>query len=448
MFDRYYRNRLAADLNLWRDRGWVTPEAAAAILASVPAPGRTLTLSGIIATLGGLLLGAAAIAFVAANWEGMAPFLRFLLLLAALAAAYGAAAWLKHRDHPALSDAMVLVACLVFAAAIALVGQAYNLAGEFRDAVLFWTIGCFGAALLTRATSATIMSLVGVSVWAFLTTTELNTVPHWASLALLLAVGLFALWLDKTLARAFTAALVFWVGLTLITLTEAVDWPYIGGLALSAAVALFFWSLGAFLAGLAGSEPWPERLRALGRALAWPSLVGLLLALFMMQFLFDETRAEALGWLLPAIIAALAAGLVALLAVKRGMLSLAHSVIGLMIVLCAILFAYWQTTNGVPAGNDATLSEPGLWSRLVIAFIILCASLWLVALAQTASGQYVHGLGLIAFGAEVLYVYIETLGTLIDTALGFLIGGILLIALSFALLRLDRWLRSTRSLQP
>ncbi|WP_170984572.1 DUF2157 domain-containing protein [Rhodoligotrophos defluvii] len=439
VFERYYRNRLAADLPVWRERGWVTPDGASAILATLPEPGRHLTLSTIVATLGGLLLGAAAIAFVAANWEGMAPFARFLLLLATLAAAYAAAAVLKQRNHPALSDAMVLVAGLVFAAAIALVGQAYNLTGEFRDAILLWTLGCFGAALLTRSLSATVLSLVGVSVWAFLAITELGRVVHWASLVLLLAIGAHALWLDGSFARrAFVAASTFWIAFTLIQMTEALGWPYIGGLSLCAAVALFFWSVGAFLASGTREGGFADRLVPFGRELTWPALVGLLIALFVMQGLFEETRADALGWFLPAVIIALLAATIAMGAAWRGAVPMVHAVLGMLIVFCAIVFAYWQTVSG--DGEHAA----ALWPRLAIAAVILVASLWLVALAQTDAGYHVHTLGLAAFGIEILYLYIETLGTLIDTALAFLVGGILLIALSIGLVRLDRWLRSQR----
>ena len=47
-------------------------------------------------------------------------------------------------------------------------------------------------------------------------------------------------------------------------------------------------------------------------------------------------------------------------------------------------------------------------------------------------------LGFAAFGAEALFLYLETFGTLLDTAAFFAIGGILLIAGGFVWERLRR----------
>jgi uncharacterized membrane protein len=49
-------------------------------------------------------------------------------------------------------------------------------------------------------------------------------------------------------------------------------------------------------------------------------------------------------------------------------------------------------------------------------------------------------LGLVALGVEVVYLYVRTFGTLMDTALAFLVGGVLFMALAWGLYRLDRFL--------
>lgn len=46
--------------------------------------------------------------------------------------------------------------------------------------------------------------------------------------------------------------------------------------------------------------------------------------------------------------------------------------------------------------------------------------------------------GFIAFGVEVLWLYFETLNTLLDTALFFALGGILLIVGAFVMERMRR----------
>jgi uncharacterized membrane protein len=54
------------------------------------------------------------------------------------------------------------------------------------------------------------------------------------------------------------------------------------------------------------------------------------------------------------------------------------------------------------------------------------------------------GLGLTVFGLEIFYLYTVTLGTILNTALAFLVGGALFIALSVFLFRLDRHLSARR----
>src|SRR5690606_35091336 len=75
--------------------------------------------------------------------------------------------------------------------------------------------------------------------------------------------------------------------------------------------------------------------------------------------------------------------------------------------------------------------------RLAAGSIVILASLWWISLDH--AGHALGGkLGLFAFGAEVLYLYSVTLGSLIDTALAFLVGGVLFIALAFLLYKLDK----------
>ena len=134
MLGASYRRRLADDLPRWSERGWVTPEGSAAILASFDERRSTLGLSAVVGGLGAILLGLGVLAFVAANWEEMPRLVRFALLVGGMGASYAVAALLDRRGLPAMSDAAVMLAGFVFAGAIALVGQTYHLSGDFADA--------------------------------------------------------------------------------------------------------------------------------------------------------------------------------------------------------------------------------------------------------------------------------------------------------------------------
>src|SRR5690606_17350905 len=419
---RSYRKRLAEDLPRWRDAGWVTADGVNAILASLEGRRSGFGLAATVGVLGALLLGAGVIAFVGANWEAMPRIVRFVLLVAAMAVAYGIAGLLAARELRAFSEAALLAAGLVFAAAIALVGQTYHLSGECADAVLLWEIGIVGATLLTRSPALTMLALVGGGYWTWLNVVELGVIPHWGGLALVLIGGAIALWINAAHARLVAVlALGFWIGLNLVGLAARLDWTFGEMLAVATAAALLFWAAGMALSAAATQE----RLAELGQDMLWPGLAAVLVAVGLLQTTpyWSETGDTRL-WMLMAGVALIAtAGLVAL-AMQRRHLTIVDAVGAVAIGLAALAYDAWQPDDAMPA-------------RLAGGIIVLGAALWAVNLGQGTS-RTGKKTGLSAFGIEVIYLYVVTLGTLIDTALAFLIGGLLFIALAYGLYRLDR----------
>ena len=213
MLDRAYRKRLVADMPKWREAGWVSEIGAAAILESMSAGRAAFGLATIVGMLGGLLVGLGVIAFVSANWQEIPRFSRFVLLAGAMALAYAAAGLLDRRKLRVFSEVALLIAGLVFAAAIALVGQSYHLSGEFADAILLWLIGIFAAAVLTASPAMTVLGLVGGGFWTWTVTFDLGAAPHWAGLLPVLVGGAIATIVGSRSLRVLAVlALIFWIG--------------------------------------------------------------------------------------------------------------------------------------------------------------------------------------------------------------------------------------------
>src|SRR6201996_5020653 len=76
--------------------------------------------------LGGILLGAGLLLFVAAHWQDLSPLGRFLLVLALLAALHLGAVWSGSR-FPGMATVLHAVGTVGAGAAIALVGQIFNM---------------------------------------------------------------------------------------------------------------------------------------------------------------------------------------------------------------------------------------------------------------------------------------------------------------------------------
>jgi len=148
-----YRRRLEQDLEGWIGRGLVPAESRAAILGSV-GEARRLDAATALAIIGGLLAGVAMIAFVAANWSDIPRIARFGLVLAVFLGAAGGAAWASAGGRLVTSHVLLSVAALVFAAAIGLTGQIFDIAGDPQ------------AALRAAGLAAALLALAGRSPWA------------------------------------------------------------------------------------------------------------------------------------------------------------------------------------------------------------------------------------------------------------------------------------------
>ena len=89
--------------------------------------------------LGGILLGAGVLLFVAAHWDEVSPTERFLLVVGVLAALHLGAV-LSGERFPAMTTVLHGVGTVGAGAAIALVGQIFNMQEHWPAAVLLWAL--------------------------------------------------------------------------------------------------------------------------------------------------------------------------------------------------------------------------------------------------------------------------------------------------------------------
>lgn len=214
--------------------------------------------------LGGLLLGAGILLFVAAHWDGLGPGQRFLLVLMVVGGLHMTGALGAHRS-PGLSAALHTCGTVALGGGIFLSGQIFHLQEHWPGGLLLWGIGALAGWWLLRQ-------------W-----------PQ-ATLGALLAPA----WLAGE-----------WI--------VAADGGGGGGV------------LGTFIVLLSlaylGAEPADDRQPALRRALVWVGALGLIPAALTMVMLADSggqlhvprpSALSALGWTL-----ALVLPLVAAVALRR-----------------------------------------------------------------------------------------------------------------------------------
>ncbi len=191
------RQKLERQLGHWREKGWVTEAGLAAIRDEIHQGSARFGLSGVLGVIGATLLAFGVMMFVGANWQEMPRLARLGLLGGSMWAAYGLAAWLYVRNHPAFGHAAVLLGSAIFGASIMLIAQMYHLEGHPPGAVLVWGIGTGLAAFLFRSNPAYALAIALAGLWAGWETSLSNTL-HWPYLAfwavLFLALTLTTRW--------------------------------------------------------------------------------------------------------------------------------------------------------------------------------------------------------------------------------------------------------------
>jgi uncharacterized membrane protein len=226
MFESAYRQRLASDLARWQSDGVITSATGDAIRTALPPMPRAVNIPTVVGIVGGLLIAAAFLAFVAANWTEIARPARFAILIAGIVGSYGIGAFFDRSSRPYLADISATVGSIVFGASIALVGQMYHLAEDFAAGMMLWSAGSLLAAILTGSRGALAVALAAGCFWSGTRVTELGDAPHVPFVAFWFAGAVLAVIWNSPVARHLVgAAALGWLLTIFIGTTRQTDNP-------------------------------------------------------------------------------------------------------------------------------------------------------------------------------------------------------------------------------
>jgi uncharacterized membrane protein len=135
--------------------------------SGTPAPGVTLAWQGLVALiLGGILLATGVILFVSAHWDQLSPGARFALVIVMLGVFHLAGAAVRDR-YLALSSTLHAVGTVAMGAAIALVGQIFNIEEHWPAAILLWAIAALVGWALLHDQAQQILTFLLFPAWIF-----------------------------------------------------------------------------------------------------------------------------------------------------------------------------------------------------------------------------------------------------------------------------------------
>lgn len=199
-----YAKKVMVDVERWREAGLIDAETAAALARDVEAQAhRGVSFGSVLAIMAGVLVAAALLIMVAANWEGIPRLGRVGALFSVIVAGYVGGAVLVRQGQRAFGEASWLVAASAFGGAIALIAQMYHMSGDETQAILVWFAGTLAAAVALRSGPLTAGAMLLACAWLLMRTQIFGVsrpVPH---LFILLAAVTWAasLWTESRVSR-------------------------------------------------------------------------------------------------------------------------------------------------------------------------------------------------------------------------------------------------------
>lgn len=222
-----YRQQLAADIARWQAEGLIDAETGARLAASPDPKQNRFDLPRALALMAGLLVSAALLSLVAANWDQIGRPFRVAFLVALIWGSLLAGGWRLSVGDGAVGHSLVLVGAVAFGVTILLFGQMYYLIGETWQGLLIWLGGAILAAVALRSVPSLMLGL-GLILFLIIDAGTDDDAKAWiilgvGFLALLVAWVLAQRWNSQPVRHGVVLVKMVWLVVLMIQL-ESDDW--------------------------------------------------------------------------------------------------------------------------------------------------------------------------------------------------------------------------------
>ncbi|MBC6991235.1 DUF2157 domain-containing protein [Hymenobacter sp. BT491] len=390
------RNFLETESPKWVEQGIISAEQQQQLLKLYPPDAKAI---GLLPLLGSLLVGLSALSLVAANWQGLPEFVRMTLLISALLAAYSTGEYFLRRGNHSVGIGLVGLGLLLFGAAIILTSQMYQLIGYDVTGLVAWAVAGTALTYLYGSRFLFVLTVCIGGIVQGYNTGALGAFSY--ATAGLTALGLGYYWWrhpDSLLGGVFAAGLLWQTGLLINFLHIKITWFFVP--------AMLIYAFG----------DWQSD-RPAGRAMQGPPLAAAFL--FMLGLALYGEAGSYTNLLRPPLLAYLAA----------------------LVVVLLISLAGKRARGRLESATDWLLLLPGFYlpgglplavAALVVLYAYTGSMLWR---AHREQNEERVTLGTALFILTTMVAYFKLTWEFMDKSLFFLIGGVLLLGLSWYLRR-------------
>ncbi len=371
-------------LNRWQTAGVLAADAAARIREFEDKQEKPsgLRWQGMVALiLGAILLGCGVALFVSAHWDELRPGARYAIVIAMVALFHLAGGFVR-ESYPGLSTTLHAVGTLSTGAAIALVGQIFNIQEHWPAAVLMWALAALAGWILLQDEAQQTLALLLVPAWML---SEIAFRADWH-------IGEWVY-----IGRFLFAWAIFYLTFFLGSKRKIAQGILFAAAAIAAAVGTEMM--------LDGWQSWSSEQTFLPfglRVWAWIALAAL-----------------------PLVIAAFHG--------HKGLVPIAAALV-YVIALPWCNRTWTEFQNFGPNHYTFTRHEPNLAAHALVAAFAIFICWWGVRLASKA----VVNLGVVAFAVAVAWFYYSDILDKMDRSLGLIGLGILFLAGGWALEKMRR----------
>ncbi|WP_127579370.1 DUF2157 domain-containing protein [Paenibacillus koleovorans] len=394
------RKWLEREGSRWVEQNIVTREQYTKLLSLYPDKQHAI---GVLPVLGSVLVGLGLLSFIAANWQTISPLWRLLLILAVMAGLYLAGERLLRRGHDKLGIAVMGIGLLAFGGGIVLIGQTFHFVAGNSASFLVWAIA---GLLLTFLYPSRYLFLLTLAIFH---TAQVYSVSNFQAFsytgAVLMTVGLGA-YLYKRSDSLLTGLLGLSILFQTVLLVALKEWA-------------LMWVLVPAMALYAAGD-WLQRRERLASlqtpALVAAYLIGVFLVLFVNEressYLEEHVRANAMYY------------------------------IPVVLVLFAIsVYGKWKDRREISALEWLLFLPVAYFSSgadVVALVLLFLFSLYVLWRGYAEEWRFKINFGTVLFLFSTMIAYGKLTWAFMDKSLFFILGGVLLLMLSWLLNRRRR----------